>query len=601
MLVEIRPEELVQQDTLQCCKEPKFEPECQPLLEGQQPEPATTATTSRNHEFPTSPRVVYARVPRDALDLAEYRRRRERMLVARWNASAPARAELAPVLNSLRDARAETDLRDGVRLWVKGFGKGTHLGQCHGVHTIEFDSFHGCRQLRLAARTRWSVLPPRHLEAAFRRAMCPAMLPHPDTEQECVWADLPQVGSVQHYSAFSTLSRRNLAQSAEAASQALDPLTGLSRRAKRQANVKNSWSAKRYNRHSTDCNALSFPIPSIAVADAVDAARRRLKQAEQAADEAWAAFARAEKRRATDQSKSVDGGSSKPSSFDALRDAVLAEHKAQLQQELGDATTFTPVALAAKPREAFMQTYASADVSLPTLAYHGTRSANFRPIAEHGLVVPGSGHGVVVANGSAHGVGIYTAKLGSHYLSLGFCDSSKLLVCGVIDAAVSAATDPRGKHPKYGLGRARNHRVTSRARNSSGLSTAQKMGRLTVHRDVPGQVRHVGNAMVIFQARRVAPLFVADVTRTNSAQTQLDPSWMWQNGGNPNVTKASVCGSQHKRQVVVGVEVWFLPPGPVEWCGSKAKEVQRRRVAKKRNVERRHARAAKLRPMYEPE
>ena len=248
MLVESRPEELVQGTWQRPCK---LEPECQPLLEAQQPEPATATATNR------SPRVVGTRVPRDALDLAERRRRREQVLVARWNAAAPAREELAPVLESLRDARTAAGLRDGVRLWVKGFGKGTHLGQHHGVHTIDFDNCNfkkgrkgdvaygsvrqqqrqqqlkcaacgfnktpssfslnqirkmaarrckqcvngvaqgtattgfqfqpqqnGIRQLRLAARTGWSVLPPPHLEDAFRRAMCLGLLPRPDSEQE---------------------------------------------------------------------------------------------------------------------------------------------------------------------------------------------------------------------------------------------------------------------------------------------------------------------------------------------------------------------------------------------------------------------------------
>ena len=108
MLVERRPEELVQGTWQRPCKAPKLEPECQPLLEAQQPEPATATATNR------SPRVVGTRVLRDALDLAERRRRREQVLVARWNAAAPAREELAPVLESLRDARTAAGLRDGV-------------------------------------------------------------------------------------------------------------------------------------------------------------------------------------------------------------------------------------------------------------------------------------------------------------------------------------------------------------------------------------------------------------------------------------------------------------------------------------------------------
>ena len=126
------------------------------------------------------------------------------------------------------------------------------------------------------------------------------------------------------------------------------------------------------------------------------------------------------------------------------------------------------------------------------------------------------------------------------------------------------------------------------------------MGSLRVHRDVPGQVRHVGNAMVIFQAHRVAPLFVAKVAHANKQDCAQTLEWMWNNGGNPNSTKASVSGSRHTRQIMVGTDVWFLPPGPILYH-SDAMKVKRRRVAKVRHVERRRARAAKLQPVLEHE
>ncbi len=49
---------------------------------------------------------------------------------------------------------------------------------------------------------------------------------------------------------------------------------------------------------------------------------------------------------------------------------------------------------------------------VPDYGYHGTRVANIPSILTTGLKVPGADSGVGVANGSAHGVGIYTGMPG---------------------------------------------------------------------------------------------------------------------------------------------------------------------------------------------
>lgn len=65
--------------------------------------------------------------------------------------------------------------------------------------------------------------------------------------------------------------------------------------------------------------------------------------------------------------------------------------------------------------------------------------------------------------------------------------------------------------------------------------------------------------------------------------------------GNPNRCRAepNIAGTQHTRQIVVGKETLFLPPGPVQWANCEMKTVKRRRVAKGRDVRRRRDRAAK--------
>ncbi|CAE6936583.1 unnamed protein product [Symbiodinium natans] len=111
--------------------------------------------------------------------------------------------------------------------------------------------------------------------------------------------------------------------------------------------------------------------------------------------------------------------------------------------------------------------------------FHGTDQANLPSIYEKGLLVPGGGKGVSVRNGASHGNGIYTAKTHNPALSFGFCrgETRPMLVCGVLDDAVALARP-------YKLG---NHTVTAESQH----------------------VRHVGDAIVVFDESRVVPLFEA--------------------------------------------------------------------------------------------
>ena len=62
----------------------------------------------------------------------------------------------------------------------------------------------------------------------------------------------------------------------------------------------------------------------------------------------------------------------------------------------------------------------------PTILYHGTRKANITPICESGLLIPGHGN-VRVLNGSAYGVGIYTAR--DPHISVGYSTDMMMFVC----------------------------------------------------------------------------------------------------------------------------------------------------------------------------
>jgi len=111
-------------------------------------------------------------------------------------------------------------------------------------------------------------------------------------------------------------------------------------------------------------------------------------------------------------------------------------------------------------------------------AYHGTNEVNLPSIYRQGLLIPGQGNGIKVANGSAHGLGIYTADVSNPHLSWGYARGSfqKLLICGVIDDV--------------------------------GHSTAP-------------EVKHAGSALVIFNSDRVIPLFEATLRNPAPQQPPL--------------------------------------------------------------------------------
>lgn len=112
-------------------------------------------------------------------------------------------------------------------------------------------------------------------------------------------------------------------------------------------------------------------------------------------------------------------------------------------------------------------------------AFHGTNANNLSSIFSRGLLIPGSESEIRVVNGSAHGVGIYTARLRGVSISMGFNrESARMLVCAVIDDALESSDPER-------LG---NYMVTARSSN----------------------VHHVGDAMVVFDDAFVVPLLIAE-------------------------------------------------------------------------------------------
>mmetsp|Transcript_31498 Transcript_31498/g.90308 ORF Transcript_31498/g.90308 Transcript_31498/m.90308 type:complete len:439 (+) Transcript_31498:84-1400(+) len=168
-----------------------------------------------------------------------------------------------------------------------------------------------------------------------------------------------------------------------------------------------------------------------------------------------------------------------PSDFEAMREIFFQKHRAPLLAALQKVFTgkieLRPVSPSADVKNQFMQSCRSGHTVQPV--FHGTKAANHPSICSSGLKIPTAASGVQVSNGSSHGLGIYTAKLNNPYLSRGFCSEPRMLVCAVADNAVQLAV-PRPLGTFY---------VTAES----------------------AVVRHVGDAMVVFDPHHVAPIFEA--------------------------------------------------------------------------------------------
>eukprot|EP00929_Paragymnodinium_shiwhaense_P023031 TRINITY_DN14517_c0_g2_i1.p1 TRINITY_DN14517_c0_g2~~TRINITY_DN14517_c0_g2_i1.p1 ORF type:complete len:669 (+),score=49.58 TRINITY_DN14517_c0_g2_i1:57-2063(+) len=170
-------------------------------------------------------------------------------------------------------------------------------------------------------------------------------------------------------------------------------------------------------------------------------------------------------------------GRRQPQSFEAVRSQFLQEHGNVLKRELGAVfdgpITIKPAAVSSEVKERFL-TGVQADGRL-LAGYHGSNAENYASICDRGLLIPKSTNGLTVVNGSVHGKGIYTARVGAPELSRGFCSEPRMLVCGVVSNALDTSSD------NY-CGR---FQVTAQS----------------------NAVKHVGDAMVVFDEKRVAPLY----------------------------------------------------------------------------------------------
>lgn len=148
-----------------------------------------------------------------------------------------------------------------------------------------------------------------------------------------------------------------------------------------------------------------------------------------------------------------------------------------LQRRYPRGVVLAPAPVSPAVVQSFIQVYSDSSKNSLCPVFHGTNAVNYESIFRHGLLIPGEFNGVRVAHGSAHGLGIYTAKLHALALATAFANTSSVLVCGVVDNAVPLACT---------------HALGCRVVTAESTS-----------------VKHVGDAMVVFDQRCVLPLFVA--------------------------------------------------------------------------------------------
>lgn len=168
--------------------------------------------------------------------------------------------------------------------------------------------------------------------------------------------------------------------------------------------------------------------------------------------------------------------------FEILRGSFLRLHSSSIRNSLARCfdgkVRITPAPVAEEVKKRFLNLYSGTkghEKLLP--AFHGTKESNHKSIFANGLLIPGRNNELKVANGSAHGLGIYTASVENAWLSCGFCSAPRMLICGVLD-------------------------------NSKPVPS-RLVGRFSMNR-ASEQVQHVGDAIVVFDDRRVMPLFEAE-------------------------------------------------------------------------------------------
>jgi len=320
--------------------------------------------------------------------------------------------------------------------------------------------------------------------------------------------------------------------------------------------------------HGWELRQLKHRIPTKEEMNSVSDAEKRLKE-----------------EKLADASASGDAAPKCPETFDELQNQFLTKYEDDIKWEM-PGVTLQKADVGVKVQERFME--AAQQLSNPDeqliATYHGTNSDNFQSIQQKGLLVPGHG-GVSVANGSAHGVGVYTAKLGSSRLSKNFCQGGdKMFVCAVADPKGEKLAAPasalRAVQKWIGTSQPGGQRYHRNHHKAAGAPASSKIGNQVGHRE-RNHVRHVGDAVVVFDERCVTPLLVANGIKEGGSFSTTSFAG---NVAKPGAVLAT-------RQVKVGEQHFWVPPEEDRW--RKGMLVRRVMNTKARDADRRLAREEK--------
>mmetsp|Transcript_33739 Transcript_33739/g.86421 ORF Transcript_33739/g.86421 Transcript_33739/m.86421 type:complete len:488 (-) Transcript_33739:404-1867(-) len=158
--------------------------------------------------------------------------------------------------------------------------------------------------------------------------------------------------------------------------------------------------------------------------------------------------------------------------------------------------------------------------------YHGTNPLNFKSIFGKGLLVPSHSTGVAVANGQCHGAGIYTARCGAAFLAMSFTRSVSMPVerlrtelggCPVATWTQRDKSRPPAEAPPPPPAAPASQLLVCAVIDDSQPVPPRRIGNFQLTAESKS-VSHVGDAIVVADECRVAPLFVATMS--------LEPCWM---------------------------------------------------------------------------
>mmetsp|Transcript_51202 Transcript_51202/g.119445 ORF Transcript_51202/g.119445 Transcript_51202/m.119445 type:complete len:412 (-) Transcript_51202:234-1469(-) len=251
--------------------------------------------------------------------------------------------------------------------------------------------------------------------------------------------------------------------------------------------------------------------------------------------------------------------------WDALLASARQKVAAPIKAELGENPSIEPLYPETRLQEKFFEARRSTAHNT-VFTYHGTKAQNIDSISRIGLLMPGK-NGHQVANGSAHGVGIYSAKLGAASLSRGFCDSPKMFLCAVCDPSQPPEENAEQLQANQWKPSTTVVQTTFPKKPTAvNVHPSARKGRHEVHRR-SDEVIHVGDAVVTFQEGFVVPLFLLSTEEEpqSDAVNKTRPKQIWTHIEDP----------QHKSHLVLQHHAWK----PVESQWAVPQQVGRRRLA----------------------